>query len=89
MIDAILNAVYKFLNFIISWFPAGTGFPVEVHNAFETLGSYVGFIDVFIPLTALLFCVKFLFAVEVGIFGFKTIKWILGFVPFFRNNNTN
>ena len=82
MISAILNGVYNFLNFIIGLFPTSSGFPEEVHSAFSTLGGYVGLIDVFIPVQTLLWCLTIVFTVEIAVFGFKTLKWLLSHIPF-------
>jgi len=82
MINFILQTVYNFISFIIGLFPVGTCFPTEVHSAFTTLGSYVGIIDVFVSLDTLLWCLTFVFSVEIIIFGFKTIKWVISHIPF-------
>ena len=76
-----VNSHY-FLSFILNLFPSGTGFPSSVHSAFSTLGGYVGIFDVFVPISILLFCLTTAFSVEVAIFGFKTIKWLISHIPF-------
>jgi len=81
MITLLLNAVYSFLQFLIGIIPTGGVFPSEVHSAFSTLGSYVGIMDVFIPLSVLLYCLTAIFTVELAVFTFKTIKWLISHIP--------
>jgi len=81
MITLLLIAVYSFVSGLINLLPKGTGFPSEVHSAFSTLGSYTGILDVFIPLSTLLFCLTTIFSVELAIFGFKTVKWLISHIP--------
>ena len=83
MINFIVAKIYSFLSFIINLFPSGTGFSTEIHSAFSTLGGYVGLMDVFVPISALLTCLTLIFTVEIAMFGFKTTKWIIHFIPFF------
>jgi hypothetical protein len=81
MITGLINIIYYLLVGIINIFPSGTGFPTEVHTAFSTLGGYVGLMDVFVPVSVMLWCLTLVFGVEIAIFGFKTIKWIISFIP--------
>lgn len=89
MINFLAEILYSFLNFIINHLPSGGGFPTEVHEAFGTLGNYVGIIDVFVPLSIVIFCLTLLFSVEIAIFGFKTIKWIITHIPFIGGKGNN
>jgi len=82
MLNFILTQLYNFLQFLINIFPTGTGFPTEVHSAFTTLGGYVGLMDSFISVQTILFCLTIVFGVEIALFGFKTIKWIISHIPF-------
>jgi len=81
MINFILLAVYTVVNWAINLLPTSSGFPTEVHTAFSTIGGYLGIMDVFIPLSTLLFCLTTIFGVEIAIFGFKTVKWIGSHIP--------
>jgi len=81
MIDLLFQAVYFFINGLISIFPSGSPFGADVHSAFATLGSYFGVMDSFVPISTLLNCLLLVFAVEIAIFGFKTLKWIISFIP--------
>jgi len=89
MITAILNSVYSFLAFLIGLFPSGSGFPTEVHSAFSTLGGYVGLIDVLVPVQTMLWCLLFIFGVEITLFVFKTLKWLISHIPFIGGKGNN
>lgn len=86
MISALLIGVYNFIAFIIGFFPTSAGFPTEVHSAFSTLGGYVGLMDVFCPVSILLFCLTTIFGVEIAIFGFKTVKWFISHIPWIKGH---
>lgn len=81
MLNFLFDQLYNFLQFIINFLPSGSPFPEQVHSAFATLGSYLGLIDVFIPISTMLWCLLLVFGVQIAIFGFKTIKWIISFIP--------
>jgi len=81
MISLLLFLVSGFLAFIIGLLPTGGVFPSEVHSAFSTLGGYVGLIDVFVPVSVLLWCLTLVFGVEIALFSFKTIKWLISHIP--------
>jgi len=83
MISGIITLAYDIASFGINLLPTSTGFPTEVHSAFSTLGGYLGIMDVFIPLSLLLFCLTTVFSVEIAVFAFKTGKWILSHIPVF------
>lgn len=82
MITALFLLVFSFLSFLIGLFPTGGGFPSEIHSAVGTLGGYVGLMDVFIPVSVIAWCLTFIFGIEIAIFGFKTVKWLVGHLPF-------
>lgn len=80
--NTFINIAYSGLNWLIESLPNSTGFNSEIHTAFSTLGGYVGMLDVILPMTTLAACIGLVFSVEIGIFGFKTIKWVMSHVPF-------
>jgi hypothetical protein len=81
MLDSILNILYSFLQFLINIFPVGTGFSTGFHTAMTSLGAYLHILDPIIPINILLTCLLFIFGVEIAIFGFKTLKWIISHIP--------
>ncbi|MFA6251562.1 MAG: hypothetical protein WC603_02975 [Candidatus Paceibacterota bacterium] len=82
MLDFLAQQVHSFLSFLIGLFPSGTGFPEGFHTAMATLGGYVHLLDPLVPMATLLTCVTLIFTVEIAIFGFKVLRWILSHVPF-------
>lgn len=79
---AFINLAYLILDFIMGIFPASAGLPAEAHSAAVSIGGYLGIFSPIVPIATLLTCVTIVFSVEIGIFGFKTVKWIMGHVPF-------
>jgi len=81
IITAIINVAYFVLNLIVGIFPTSSGFPAEVETAFQVLGSYLAAVNDFLPLDTILSALLLLFSVEIAIFGFKTIKWLISHIP--------
>lgn len=81
IITAIINIAYSFLHWFIGVLPTSTGFPAEATTAVTSLGGFIGVWSPILPLTTLATCVSLAFALELGIFSFKTIKWIISHIP--------
>jgi len=81
IITAIILIAYQILDWIIYIFPASTGFPEEAHTAMITLGGYLGVWSPILPITTLTTVLTLVLGMEVGIFAFKTIKWIISHIP--------
>lgn len=62
--------------------PSGTGFPPEVTTAITEMGSYVVLLDTLLPVATLGIVLAILFSVELAIFGFKALRWMVSFLPF-------
>jgi len=80
--NAILTIAYSILNWLIELLPASTGWPTEAHAAMSGLGGYMGVWSPVLPLTTLATVITVIFSVEIGIFGFKTVKWVMSHIPF-------
>jgi len=80
--EFFLNLPYFFLSWLIGLFPSSNGFPPEVHTAAAALGGYLGILDPLVPIATLATVVSLMFLVEVSIFGFKSLKWVLSHIPF-------
>lgn len=78
----LFDLAFLSLSGILSLFPVGSGFPVEVHSASISLGSYLGLLDSLVPITTLATVVGLVFVFESIIFGFKSAKWIASHLPF-------
>jgi hypothetical protein len=81
MLNFIVYQIYNFLKAIINIFPSGGGFPESFHTAMSSLGEYLHLLDPIVPISILLTCLLIIFGVEIAIFGFKTIKWIISHIP--------
>jgi len=81
--ETFLQIPYYFVSFIIGIIPASSGFPSEFFDAETGLGGYLGMFDILLPIATLGTVLGIMFSVEIGIFGFKTFKWIWSHVPLF------
>jgi len=77
----IINLAYSLLSGIIALFPIGEGFPSDAMSAMTTLGGYLRTFDPIFPTQTLITTLTILFLVELAIFAFKTIKWIISHIP--------
>jgi len=81
ILTAIINLAYTLIHWLIQVFPASTGFPAEASTAFTSLGGYAGVFSPILPLSTLATCVGLVLSLELGIFAFKSIKWIISHIP--------
>jgi hypothetical protein len=79
---SIINLGYALVSAIIGIFPAGSGFPDSVHTAAASLGQYFKLLDPLIPTGTMITVLSIVFTVELAIFGFKTMKWLVSHIPF-------
>jgi len=80
--DLFFSIVYWFANGLINMFPPSTGFPSEILPAAQTIGEYFGMFSPLISISTLLSCLTLVFSVEIAIFGFRTLKWVISHLPF-------
>lgn len=81
IITAIINVAYSVLSWFIGILPASAGIPAEAHSAAVSVGGYLGVFDPILPIATLLTTITLVYSVEIGIFSFKTIKWVLSHIP--------
>jgi len=77
----ILSHGYTLISWVLGLFPSSTGFPFEVHEAMASLGGYVGIWSPILPMKILAFWIGIVLAVEISIFGFRTVKWLISHIP--------
>lgn len=83
MIADIFNQViFFFVSGLINMFPPSEGFPADAEIALTTLGGYFGMFEPLIPMGTLITCLTLIFGVEIGIYGFRTLKWVISHLPF-------
>jgi len=80
--DTIINIAYHSLNSLIGLLPYGQGLPTEVHSAVTALGAYFGLLNSLVPMQTLATVVALVFAFELILFGFKTTRWLISYIPF-------
>lgn len=81
ILTALIALASVIIDTILSIFPTSTGFPVEVHNAFQFLGGYVGILSPIVPLDTMATILTLIITFELVIFSFKAFKWLFGYVP--------
>jgi len=81
IITAIINMSYSVLSWFIGVIPASAGIPAEAHSAAVSLGGYLGIFSPILPIATLLTTITLVYSVEIGIFTFKTFKWIFSHIP--------
>lgn len=79
---AFISILNFFLGTIVYVFPVGSGFPQIVHDSASLVGGYVGILDPIFPIDTLYQIILLLIGIEVAIFSFKTLKWLLSHIPF-------
>lgn len=80
--DIFLSVVYWIVAGIIGWFPLSSGFGPGTIQAASTIGGYGGIFAPLVNYAVLGGCVAVVFAVEMGVYGFRTLKWIISHIPF-------
>lgn len=80
--DALLYLGLLMLDWIVSLFPISTGFGAEFHSAMSLIGGYMDIFTPLIPVSTLISLIGIIMGVELGIFGFKTAKWIVSHIPY-------
>lgn len=79
--DIFLTFLVYVFGFFFAIFPVGGGLSTEVTTAIQTFGSYTTIIDALVPLDTLGTIIGLVFAFELAVFAFKTLRWIWGHVP--------
>lgn len=77
-----LDLPYYFLSFLIGLLPASQGFPPDILSAAQYIGSKIGIFGPVMPIETLSACLGILFAAQLGVWAFKSLKWIISHVPF-------
>jgi len=62
--------------------PDSTGFPPEVSAAITTMGQYARVLDLLLPVSTLATIIALVLSTQVAIFTFKSLKWIISYLPF-------
>lgn len=79
--DILITFAYTIINAIINIFPTSTGFSGDVNTAFTALGGYVGIWKSILPISTLATCLSLVIGIELSVFLFKTLKWIISHIP--------
>lgn len=85
--DLFLGVVFWFLTTVIGLLPSSNGFPTVVMTSAHTIGGYFGMLSPILPMGTLATVIALVFSVEIAIFGFKTLRWLIGHIPFIGGNH--
>jgi len=80
--DVILKLGVLILQWVVEKLPTSVGFGTDFHTAMSTLGGYVEIWKPILPMTTLASVILIVMGVELAIFGFKTVKWIISHIPY-------
>jgi hypothetical protein len=80
--DLFFSIIYWFANTIINMFPPSGGFPPEALSSAKYIGGYFGMFSPLISMPTLLTCITLVFTVEIAVYGFRTLKWVISHLPF-------
>lgn len=61
--------------------PQSPGFPADVSSAITTVGQYSRVLDLVLPASTLATIIALILSVEVAIFTFKSVKWLISHIP--------
>jgi len=89
ILSTIFNIGFIMLNWVISLFPNSTGFDASFHTAVSTLGGYLDIWSPILPIAVLAPLLTTVVIVELAIFGFKTVKWIISHIPYVGGKGAN
>jgi len=76
-----LNFPYYFIAFFIGLLPASQGFPSQILAAAQTIGGQIGMFDPVFPTTDLAAALAILSSAQIGIWSWKTFKWLASHIP--------
>jgi len=81
IITGLLQLAYGLISSIIGFLPDSTGFPIVVVDSARTLGGYFGMFSPLIPIGTMAAVMTLVFSIEIGVFGWKTVKSIASHIP--------
>jgi len=79
---AIIALGYMLISSVLSLLPSSSGFPPEVLESAMYIGGQAAKLNLFMPLATMATCLSIVFSVEIGLFGFKTVRWIIAHLPY-------
>jgi len=82
MITTIFLGIITYIfQFFFSMFPVGGGFSSEMQTAITTFAGYTTIINALVPMSTLGTILGLVITFELAVFGFKSIRFIWGYVP--------
>lgn len=79
---AIITLAYYVVSGIVNRLPSSSGFPAEVLDSVAYIGGQAAMLNMIIPLDTMASVLALVYGIEFAIFGFKTVRWLVGYIPF-------
>lgn len=74
---------------LIALFPAGQYLPESLHTAMSTIGGYLNLLTPIVPFNTLFTALMIVIGLEIALFNWKSIKWLLSHIPFIGGKGNN
>jgi hypothetical protein len=78
---AIISLSLILIGVLLAVLPSSNGFPQEVTDAANYIGSYMGIFDVIVPMSTIADIVTLVIIFELALFSFKAVRWIVSYMP--------
>jgi len=79
--DLFFSIVFWLVNGLINMLPASQGIPADAFVALRMIGGDIGMFNGVFPTSTLLLCLTIVFGGAIGIYGFRTLKWVISHLP--------
>lgn len=79
--DLFFQIVFWFANGLVNMFPLSEGLPPDVMASANYIGGYLVMFEPVIPVGTLSATVALVLTVELAIYGFRTLKWVVSHLP--------
>lgn len=81
IISALITVTLFVVTLLVAVLPNSAGFPPEVASSFSYVGSYIGIMDVIVPMSTVAQIITLVIFFELAVFAFKAVRWAFSFIP--------
>jgi len=74
------NIISKPLVLLLNFLPDGGGFPTIFHTSAIYFGNMLASVNWFLPVTDLIYCITFVFTIQLVLWGFHVMRVIVSFI---------
>lgn len=87
ILDILFFLPIQLFSLFVNVFPMSS-VNLSIASALDSVSSSLWALDSFIPVSVLLQVLGIIFSVEIIIFTFKGIRWVLSYIPFFGGSSS-